>query len=144
MSYPNYVKRFDASEVAEGANGEPAYLVIKTRIKGRYARVFTAVGQSAARLMAINTATMTEADVDRAYKIAQEVNSDVDLLFDAYAAMIVDWNWLDSETGEPLPSPDSDIIRDELDQFQLAFIRSKITEILRYPVTEGNGKSGTG
>jgi len=143
MTYKDGVETFDASEVADGVDGQPAYIKIKTRIKGKYSRVFTAIGQNAARLMAIDLDHMTDSDIDRAYQIAQEVNNDVDLLYEAYTAMIVEWNWLDTDTGEPLPIT-GETIRDELDQFQIAFIRGKISDILRYPVTEGNPKSGTG
>lgn len=143
MSYTNGIKQFDASEVAKGVNGEPAYIKIKTRIKGKYSKVFTDIGQNAARLLSIDTDNMSDNDIDRAYQIAQEVNTNIPQLYQAYATMITDWNWIDIDTGDPLVL-NSETIQNELDQFQMAFIRDKIAEILRYPVTEGNPKSGSG
>jgi hypothetical protein len=67
-----------------------------------------------------------------------------DRVYEIYALMVVAWNWLDEETGQPLPPPTAQVIEDELDQVQTAYIREKIREVQKYRVTEGNANSGSG
>ncbi len=149
MSYINdpkrHVKRFEVpEEVAVGIDGEAAWVEIKTRIKGKHIKAMQETLSSLAEIANINTDNLTEAEAEKLVTKANEAMASADRVYEVYAALVMAWNWLDEETGEPLPQPTAQVIEDELDQIQTAYIREKIRKIQRYRVTEGNGSSGSG
>lgn len=148
MSYVNdpkrHVKRFEVpEEVARSVNGQPAWVDIKTRIKGKHVRALQEAISTLTEIASINTDNLTEAQTVKLVQKAQEATYNANRIFEIFATMVIDWNWLDEETGQPLPKPTAQVIEDELDQIQTVYIRDRIREIQKYRVTEGNASSGS-
>lgn len=132
-------------DVATGTGGEPGLVVIKTRLKGKYTSAFNEAGQLAAELAAIDTAAMTPAIEAKAIEMAGRLGELTDRIYEAYSNLVVAWNWVDFDSGQPLPPPDNAaVFRDELDNIQMGWLREQIQGVLKYRSTEGNGRSGGG
>jgi hypothetical protein len=132
------------AEIAEGAGGEPAWVLFRTRAKNKYFQTFSKLQQNALEISTLieevknqpeNQALLGEVD-----RLHSENAILIDLTYDAYLYFIVDWNWLDYETGQPLHKPDSRaVIEEELTPQQIAWLRNQIDQLRRYRATEGNG-----
>lgn len=141
----NHTLRIDTPpEVAQGANGEPAYVIFKTRYKGKYQKAFTRVGQLNSEVKQLKTDNMSEAEQDEALILIDQLNHSIEAVYAAFAHIVLDWNWLDEETGAPLPKPNENpaVFSDELFDEQVAWIREHINKLTRYRATEGNAPSG--
>jgi hypothetical protein len=138
MSYiKDYTSRIDASEIASGVNGEPAYVVVKTRLKNKWINAYQRAQIALGALMSMKEGDDLSDVPDQADEVFKAV-------FGAYAAFVVRWNWIDEETGEPLPQPTGQIIQDELYNNQVKWIRDRFDEFLKFRGTEGNGMNTGG
>lgn len=134
-----FSKTIDASEVATAAAG-PAWVKISTRIKGRHIKALAAANKSAARLQTLDPQTASKAEV---LEIVNQSESAISDFYRALAVIVLDWNWLDDETGQPLPKPagNPDVFQDDLDQVQSFWLNQRIGEVLGFRATEGNAPS---
>lgn len=141
---PN-VRRIDTpADIATGAGGEPAWVEFKVRIKGKYLRTLNQAERLGLAVTRIDEAAVNETNISEVTALAERAFEAFDKVHDVYAAVVVAWNWLDSDTGEPLPPPDDPLVfQDELDQVQIGWIRRQIDNLVRYRATEGNGTSGS-
>lgn len=137
-------------DIAQGVNGEPAYIIVKTRFKNKYQMAFSEVNQLSTRLNQIvkqikggDTSPETEAE---GLRLTSQVEAAIEAIWETFATLVLDWNWLDPETGAPLPKPNGnlDAFKREIDDEQTSWIRDKIQNIQRYRATEGNAPSGNG
>lgn len=135
-------------DIAQGVNGEPAYVVFKSRFKNKYQMAFSEVNRISGRLDEVikqikagDKSPETEAE---GLRLAAQTEQAIDEVWETFSTLVLDWNWLDSETGEPLPRPNGnqDVFRRDIDDEQTRWIREKIQNIQKYRVTEGNAPSG--
>lgn len=137
------------SGVATGVDG-PAWIKFRTRIKGKYRKKlvrYRKVGLEMVGLGAKATAfqdalndenIQLNGQVDNYIASADEfVRYDEDVIPPIFWALIVDWNWLDEETGEALPLT-VESVQDELDHVQTEWLAEQIYEILNQRTAEGN------
>ena len=141
-----HVKRIETpADIAQGVDG-PAWIELKTRVKGKYRKVFNNYRQLMVRMAATNTDNLN-GNMDKLADASERfLKIDQQEIPKLVAALLVNWNWRDSETGEALPL-NVETIEDELDQFQSDWIIGQIQVIMfnRTPadrVTEGNVPSG--
>lgn len=138
-----HTKRIDTPpEIATGPNGAPGWVVLKTRFKNKYANAFGQVFRFRQRL---NDA-IDAGDTDNAKELGAQALAASEFAWTTYAYLVLDWNWIDIETGEPLPKPSGNnaVFREELYPFQTSWIAEQIQEIDQYRATEGNEQSGDG
>ena len=128
-------------DIAKGLDG-PAYLKLRTRIKKKYLAILGELATTAADVMALKD-DETENNPEVMIKLAafNRVN-DYDAL-KAYAYIVLDWNWIDEETGKALPKPTNAQAFGELYEEQLIYIQEQIGELRRYSATEGNERNGS-
>jgi len=141
MTTNNHIKRIDTpADIAQSANGETAYVVIKTRIKNKHALAFSRLGTLASMI-----SSLSEDDTGpETMRLIGELDKAIERTYKTYAALVTDWNWVDDETGEPLPKPhdNPDIFKEELYPWQTEWIRQQVQSLIRYRSTEGNVSSG--
>lgn len=138
-------RRIDTpADIATGAGGEPAWVEFKVRVKGKYLRALNQAERLGLAVARIDEAAVSPANIGDVTALAERAFEAFDKVYGVYAAVVVAWNWLDSETGEPLPPPDDPLVfQDELDQVQIGWIRRQIDNLIKYRATEGNGTSGS-
>ena len=143
------IKKVEVPEgVALGVDG-PAWIKFKTRIKGKYRKNLVRYRQVGLKMAALATKGIVAEEQGR------QLNGEVDMYVDTaiefteydedvipaiFHALIVDWNWLDEETGELLPLT-VESVQDELDHVQTEWLATQIYEILNQRAAEGNSKS---
>jgi hypothetical protein len=77
-------------------------------------------------------------------KIIGQFQAATEKMYTAYAAFVADWNWLDEESGLPLPKPTkAEVFKNDLFEDQTTWLASQIEKLERYRATEGNVKSGS-
>lgn len=152
MSYvdQNHTRKIEVpTEIAEGVNGEPAFVVMRTRAKNKHFRAFNDLGKITAQLNALildlqKNPAGSEELLSEAERLQTEAERLTGAVYEAYVYLVADWNWLDFETGEPLAKPDSrGVIEDELTPQQIAWLREQVDELRRYRATEGNALTST-
>jgi len=126
--------------IAQSGNGKGAYVIFRTRFKGKHRNVFYEVVDLAQQIRALP-------DVDASIAEAQELSSQLRekkaLLTEAYTHLILDWNWANDE-GEPLPRPTVlGVIEGELYQDQERWINEQLRLLFKERATEGKKTSGT-
>ena len=134
-------------EIALGINGSnkpgPAWVKLRTRYKRKQLRIINQGVEIASRIMALDdNADEKNPQVLETLSTFFNYDNTQRPKFLAYA--VIDWNWLDEETGKPLPKPDKPEVFDELFDNQVAWLQAEINQLLKYRATEGNVQSGSG
>jgi hypothetical protein len=141
-----YITKIETpAHIAQSGNGVPAYVMLKTRFKNKHLFVFSRAGELAAEMQGRNVSDdMSEAETEAALQIAGKLNQTLSDIFNTYATLIVDWNWIDDETGQPLPKPKDNpgVFKNELYQEQTDWLREQIQNAAKYRATEGNARAG--
>lgn len=145
----DHTQRIDASEVAKGIADEPAYILLKTRFKNKHRLAFSEAIRLSAEVNKIDLKQISqagEAEQGRVLEIAERAHQAIEKVYVTYATLVIDWNWLDEETDQPLPKPNGnpDVFKEELYEEQITWIREQIQNVYKYRVTEGNARSGDG
>lgn len=132
-------------EVALGPQDKPAYIILKTRLKGKHREAFTSATRAAAQVMRLDINALKDNPEGQVKALADvdEASQAINRLCDVYGEIILEWNWIDFDTGAVLPPPSAQIVRDELDQIQMAWLNEQAQQLLRYRATEGNARSGS-
>lgn len=112
------------ADVAQGENGEPAYVMLRTQYDGQPA--FLAVARQARQAAAEIRATK-DISIDACSRYLQDVYSQV---MQTFGYVVADWNWLDID-GQPLAKPDKnpDVFKDELSADQQEWLYRQIVEV---------------
>lgn len=140
-----YTKKIDTPKPIAQCDG--GYIEIKTRIKRKHQRILQEAISGYAR---IAQATTNVEDLRNDEQAQNEVLNVIASVGDieanlpgVFAHLVVGWNWLDSDTGQPLANPQEQPgVLDELDMLQYQFMQQQIYKILQNPVTEGNPPNG--
>lgn len=140
-----YTKTIEVpEEIATGEDG-PAWIKLRTRIRKKYLAILGQLVNSATGVMEMakeqeaSGKTGKEMTLEEARVVARfnEVN-DI-LVLKAYANIVIDWNWVDDETGELLAKPQGNsTVFGELVEEQLTWIQEQIGQIRRYRATDGS------
>lgn len=135
-------------EIATGPSDAPGFVILKTRFKNRYALAFNEVIRAANRVNeAIGKIQAGDNTFEaKALELAAEADQATEFVWETYAALVLDWNWIDDETGEPLPKPagNVEVFKRQLYPEQTQWIRDRIQTLQKYRGTEGNAMSGNG
>ena len=148
-----HAKKIDTPDyVAIGPDGEPAWIKMKTRIKGKYRKSLAHYGQ-----LSINATTNAKAveqalsssngaieklDIKTmATEAAELIRYDNEIIPALFSKLVVEWNWTD-EDDHILPVT-QEVFQNELDQVQITWFSEQINAVLRYRGTEGNVPSAT-
>lgn len=139
-----YVTKIETPEdIAQSANGKPAYIKLRTRLKKKYIKLMNRGIEAANAVMQLkDDADGNDAAVIDALTRFNAYNDNDRPK--VYAYVVTEWNWIDAETGEPLPAPDKVETFDELYPQQLDWIQAQINDVMSFRATEGNGMSGSG
>jgi len=128
-------------EIAKGPKGKPAYIVLRTRFKGKYKKVFYDISDIVAKIQALPT---VEESVTEALSLSAQLRDKKTLVTEAYTQLIIDWNWTDDD-GEPLPKPTGlGVVQDELYPEQEEWINDQLRALFRRRAVEGNPTNGSG
>lgn len=140
----NTLKIETPPEIATGPNGEAGYIILRSQFKGKYKNCFSD--------LAILALTLQE-ELAGATKLTSESRALIDQFnqlkertYEAYAHLVVDWNWIDRETGEVLPKPNNpDVFRhSELYEDQEAWLNEQRDKLFKRRATEANPTNGGG
>lgn len=141
-----YITKIEVpAHIAQSGNGVAAYVMLRTRFKNKHLTRFGRLNELAAEMEARKvSADMSESDTQAALKTAADLGRASNDIFDTYATLITDWNWVDDETGEPLPKPlnNPGVFKNELYSEQIVWIREQIQNAAKYRATEGNARAG--
>lgn len=91
-------------------------------------------------------------DDKKTKETAQRIIDEIDTVFDKltvsdqkmlefYEYLVLDWNWIDGDTGKPLPKPNDPEVFKALYEDQLEWIQDHVNDLKRYRVTEGNAEN---
>ena len=140
-------------EIASGVYGDAAWVKFRTRYKRNKLQLLTARNISAAKVSSITTALEQlddDADDPRSIQLAQdaikaldEIDVDGDNINKFLAYAVVAWNWIDEDTGEPLPSPDKKEVFNTLYEEQFDWLMEQVHEIRAMRGAEGNAPNTT-
>jgi len=126
-------QRLDAAEIAPGADGAPAYIDIRVRLKGSDRCLGLELAQVWEKLKEpIDPNSLAMAELWEECRMAE---------YKVLAMRVAGWNWAD-DSGDPLPTPEGPAVFAELYEDQRLWIFDQIGELNRYTVTEGNAPSG--
>lgn len=142
----NHIARIETpANIVQGTNGEPAYILLRTRFKNKHLLAFNKALRLNAEISKFDLNHLDEAGQKQVLQIAEALNQAVEDVFSTYATLVIDWNWLDDETGQPLPKPlgHPEVFKAELYEEQVSWIREQIQNVQRYRATEGNAPSTT-
>lgn len=121
------LKRIETpAEIAEGENGAPAFVIMQTQPAHKYKQVFLDAARQArqgkAKILAKKDISYSEAS--RTYEAV------FSRIIQTLAYIITDWNWLDIDTGQPLPKPNKNpaVFKDELTADQQEWLFEQVTQ----------------
>jgi hypothetical protein len=119
---------------------------MKSRIKGKYRDAFANASRAAVQVLQLDIPALenNEPAQREALRDVERANQALENIYEVYEALILEWNWIDFDTGAALPPPDAQTIRSELDQVQMAWLNQQVQRLLKYRATEGNALSGNG
>lgn len=137
-----YITKIEVpAHIAQSGNGVAAYVMLRTRYKGKYRTCFYEALDLAKELQTLNADETTELEVNILLKQLRQAK---ELITEAYTQIIVDWNWIDSD-GQPLPKPTiPGVVEGELYPEQELWINQQLKSLFKLRGTEGNAPTGGG
>jgi hypothetical protein len=135
-----YITKIEVpAHIAQSGNGVPAYVMLRTRYKGKYRTAFYEALDLAKELQTLNADETTELEVNILLKQLRQAKA---LITEAYTQIVVDWNWID-DNGSPLPKPTiPGVVEGELYPEQELWINQQLKTLFKLRGTEGNAPSG--
>lgn len=143
-------------EIAISGNGQPAYVKMRTRYLNNILQEIInkptlLSGKAELLYKQIEALDDTDpANEGKANKLLAELEgiysqlSKVNVTKELLAYAVIEWNWLNEETGEPLPEPSNPEAFNLLYEDQTKWLRKQIEEIRKYKAAEGNAPSSAG
>lgn len=140
----NTLKIETPPEIATGPNGEAGYIIFRAVFKGKYKSCFSELAVLAETIQG-NLAGATSLD-DETRALIEKFNQAQERAYEAYAHLVLDWNWIDRETGEPLPKPNNpDVFRySELYEDQEAWLIAQLRTLFNRRAVGANPTNGGG
>ena len=139
---PEYITVSTPEHIAKSTNGTGPYIKMRKRIKQKYITALSEIMVLSRKVAAIDEINPSAEDAE----VVAEFNRRYDFMWDSFGHIVVEWNWLDEDTNEPLPQPkdNPNVFKEDLYNDQMAYIRDQINEVLKLRATEGNVKSTGG
>lgn len=127
------------ADIAKSGNGKAAYVVFRTRFKGKYHNVFYEVNDLAGQIQEL---PLVDESIPEALVLANQLREKKILRTEAYTQLVIDWNWT-GDDGEPLPKPTiPGVIEGELYPEQERWINDQLRLIFKQRATEGKKTNG--
>lgn len=134
-----HILRIDTPpDIATGPDGQPGFIVLKTRFRGKYRYAFYDAVDLAKEIKSLGD----DATEDQVNDLLRQLRESKALITEAYTQLVIDWNWID-DSGQPLPKPTiPGVVQGELYPEQENWVNDQLKNLFKLRGTEGNARSG--